>query len=84
MTKSYEVQQVVRVTVDPSRFTPEFMAAFSESINEKEDISEHMEYIAEMAAKGIVFSPNDFLEGYGILSEFGIDFSIESVDVFEE
>ncbi len=84
MTKTFEVQQIIKVTVDPARFTPEFMKAFNESIHEKDNIREHMEFIAEMVAGGVVSSPSDFLEGYGVLSEFGVDFRIESVDVFEE
>ena len=83
MKKSFVVEQQITISVDESKFTPEFMKSFSEHIQELDSIKEHLEYLVEMYARGIVSSPGDFLEGYGELRDFGVKFSHEGTDVFE-
>ena len=75
MKKEVEVVLVKNfmVEVDESKFTPEFMQGFNETIYEIEDIEGHIKNLAELATNG-AFDPsfNDFVEGYGFLSEMGI------------
>lgn len=73
MKTKITVTQEIEVTVDESRFTPEFMAAFSRAFFDCETIEEHVLYIAKSYAMGIVAHNGDFLEGYGILRDFGIN-----------
>ena len=81
MTKTITVTQEITVTVDESRFTPEFMASYSKHFHECEAVENHMQYIAKCCALGIIASKGDFLEGYGKLDDFGIRFKRESIDV---
>lgn len=83
MTKTITVTQEIEVTVDESRFTPEFMENYSKYFHECEAVEDHMKYIAESYARGIVMSNHDFLEGYGKLNEFGIKCKRDSVEVAE-
>lgn len=66
------VEQDLEITVDESRFTPEFLQGFKESFYPCETIEDHVEFIAESFAQGVVRSDADFLEGYGVLRDFGI------------
>lgn len=82
MATTYEVEvtQTVRVTVDESRFTDEFMTTFREVFYPFFDIEDHVEHIAQAAARELVSSSSSFLEGYGVLKDMGIDFEVEDVD----
>ena len=83
--KTYEVQieQIVRVTIDETKFTPEFMKAFSDSMYDFETIEEHVKNLAEWRARGVIQSDRDFHEGYGHLNEFGITTFVKDTDVYE-
>lgn len=83
MTKTITVTQEIAVTVDESRFTPEFMENYSKHFHECETVEDHMKYIAESYARGIVTFNGDFLEGYGKMDDFGISCKRECVDVGE-
>lgn len=83
MTKTITVTQEITVTVDESRFTPEFMENYSKHFHECETVEDHMKYIAESYARGIVTFNGDFLEGYGKMDDFGISCKRESVEVDE-
>lgn len=78
MKKTFTVEIEVEVEVDESKFTPEFMEAFNEYIAEWNSIEDHMRYIAKLAAQGVIYHNEEFLEGYGILKDRGIDFSLPS------
>lgn len=76
ITKEYEVTGFVRVTVDESKFTPEFMAEFRESFFPYETIEEHLEHLANLFARGVVDNSDTFIEGYGPPQEMGIRFAV--------
>lgn len=80
MKRTFEVQRTVTVTLDESKFTPEFMAAFRKSFYDFETVEEHAAFIAEARATGVIHSAYDHLEGYGRLTEFGVKISIEGTD----
>lgn len=70
------VKQVVKVDLDETKFTPEFMAQFAESISDFDCIEQHAEHIGQLAAREVyAFSPHqpkEFVEGYGPIGDFGI------------
>lgn len=85
-TFDVEVRQTVRVTLDPTKFTPEFMAEFRESFYRFTSLTDHAKYLAQLAARGLYemspYLPNEFVEGYGPIGEMGI--SAEVLDGEEE
>lgn len=66
------VAQYIEVTVDESKFTPEFIANFNQHFHHCPTVEDHMKHIATSFARGIVTSPSQFLEGYGLLNEYGV------------
>lgn len=71
MKKTVEVVFHVDVEMDEEKFTPEFMAEFSEAISADIDsLDEHAKHLAQMAARGVL--SEKFTEGYGPLSGMGI------------
>lgn len=83
MKRTVEVLQAVVVTVDETKFTLEFMEEFRASFFEFEDIDEHVEHLAQLYARGLIDGyPDEFVEGYGLLGDFGITFSIESAELY--
>lgn len=84
MKKTFRVEQVIEVEVDESKFTPEFMREFSEGIHPFDSVQEHMEYIAELVATGVVMSRLQEIEGYGVLKDMGIRFSLKEGPNTEE
>jgi predicted lipid-binding transport protein (Tim44 family) len=76
MKKTVTVTFDVEVTVDETKFTPEFMENFRKYFAEFEDLDEHMEHIATLAAREML---DDFTEGYGELSSMGIKAKVTDV-----
>lgn len=75
ITKQVEVVQLVEVTVDETKFTPEFMAEFRESFYDYSTVNDHIEHLAQLQARGLINMPeinNRFIEGYGPANEMGI------------
>ncbi|MBY6244189.1 hypothetical protein [Methylosinus sp. Sm6] len=72
-----EVTQIVRVIVDETKFTPEFLAEFAKAITNYDSVDEHICYLARMHVRAEI-EPYSRLEGYGLLHDFGIDFEIIS------
>lgn len=85
-TFDVEVRQVVRVTLDPVKFTSAFMAEFRESFFPLYELDEHAEHLAQLAARGVYemspYLPKEFVEGYGPIGEMGI--SAEITDCEQE
>lgn len=76
MTKTYRVEVVrtVEVTIDETKFTPEFLEEFSEYIgSEIHDIPSHIEHLGWTFAAGRA-DDDQFIEGYGPAKDFGIKF----------
>lgn len=85
-TFEVDVTQRVRVKLDPTKFTPEFMAEFRQSFFRLYEIDEHAEHLAQLAARGVVelspYLPKEFVEGYGPIGEMGV--SAEIISCSEE
>jgi len=70
-TFEVEVTRIVKVTVDETKFTPEFLKKFASYMYDFDCIEDHAEHIAELAAREML--DTDFIEGYGDPNDFGID-----------
>lgn len=82
MKKTYDIRviQNVRVTLDESKFTEEWMAEFRRSFYQMNSTMEHAEHIAQLEARGVYgwgITKDTFIEGYGPAGEMGI--SVESM-----
>jgi hypothetical protein len=71
-----DVIQTIKVTVDETKFTSEFMEEFRQGFYPFETLQEHVEHLAQLYARGLVDDcPNQFIEGYGPAREMGIKFT---------
>ncbi|MCK9615913.1 MAG: hypothetical protein M0R48_10585 [Candidatus Omnitrophica bacterium] len=75
-TITVEVTNTVEVTLDETKFTPEFMKAFSSYMWPVDDIEEHAIHLAQMHVRGMADWPSTFIEGYGPAEKMGISFRI--------
>lgn len=70
------VTQIVDVTLDDTKFTPEFMAEFAGSISDFERIEQHAQHIGQLAGREVYslnkHLPKEFVEGYGEIGAMGI------------
>lgn len=82
LTREVEVTRRVKVTVDETKFTPEFMAEFRESFFPFEEVREHVAHLGALFARGAIDEFDDFIEGYGPPKEMGI--RLEAVPWSEE
>jgi len=80
-TEAVGIQQLVHVTVDEDKFTPEFMEEFRKSFYNFHTLNEHIEHLGQMYARGIVSNFDSFIEGYGDPAEVGIKFASAGQDV---
>lgn len=79
MKKTVEVTFNVRVAIDETKFTPEFMQDFREFFYGFNTLDEHIKHIAGLKAEGALIE--DFTEGYGKLSDMGIKADIYDITV---
>lgn len=79
------VTQVIRVTLDEARFDETFMEEFRDSFYPFFDLADHAKHIGQLQARGIVDlerpGPRDFVEGYGLASEMGIEATVVETEV---
>ena len=80
MKKKFLITSQVHVSVDETKFTPQFMSEFKESFYPFESIEEHLSHLAQMHARGLC-DDHSFIEGYGQAQSMGIKFSIVSTQV---
>lgn len=71
------VTSEVEVTLDETKFTPEFFAEFNSSISDwGDDMERHAEHLAWVHATGVenltYVRKAPFVEGYGPVDEMGI------------
>jgi len=73
--KTYEVEvtQIIKITLDETKFTDEFMEEFSSYMFYTDCIEDHVKHLAQLAAREMI---DDFVEGYGPTKEFGISYSV--------
>ena len=75
MFRDVKVSSFVRVHVDESKFTPEFMEEFRQHFYPFTTIDEHLEHLAQLYVRGIATEfPGCFIEGYGPREGMGIHF----------
>jgi hypothetical protein len=84
-TYTVEVISTVEVTLDETKFTPEFFAEFNETISDwDDDLEEHAKHLAWVHATGVEnlsyvrIAP--FVEGYGPVDEMGISAKTEGTE----
>lgn len=78
MTQDIDVTIHVKVTVDESKFTPEWMEEYRKYFYEYYTVEEHMNHLAFLAATGQIAEWPQFIEGYGPSEEMGIKVKIGS------
>lgn len=82
ITKQIAVTIYVDVTIDETKFTPEFKSEFNKIFYDfDDDLDEHMKHLAQLAAREIIHSPRDFIEGYGIAADMGIKTEVVNTDM---
>ena len=82
-TRTVRVEQIVEVSIDDTKFTPEFMAEFRRTMYPFDSVDRHIEHLAQLYARGTA-DEFSFIEGYGPASEFGIKFLQISQDAESE
>lgn len=73
-TYTVSVAQTVSVTIDESKFDERFMADFRNGFYPFFEVTDHVEHIAQLQARGVVeleFT-SEFIEGYGPSSDMAI------------
>jgi hypothetical protein len=74
-SRTVRVSQLIEVTVDESKFTPEFMSEFRrETMYSFTLIEDHIAHLAQLYARSLVHDNRDYIEGYGIARDMGIKF----------
>lgn len=73
------VTQIVAVTLDESKFTPEFMNEFRQQITNFTTMQQHAEHLGQLYARGVAAN-GDFIEGYGPSDDMGIRFNDVMLD----
>ena len=81
-TMQFEVRQTVTVSLDETKFTPEFMEEFNSMIFDAGTVEdgalvEHGQHLAQLAARGVIpdfitTKHGEFIEGYGPSAAMGI------------
>jgi dihydroorotase len=74
MEKYVTVTSTVRVSVNESKFTPQFLKEFRECFCNLQTIDEHIQRLAKLKVRGDC--DQDFVEGYGSQKDMGIDIEI--------
>lgn len=80
-TYDVDVKQFVTVKLDETKFTPEWMAHFRENFRDLYEVSDHAEHLAFVAARGALDWIDPVVEGYGRLSDMGIEIDVEDPEV---
>ena len=77
--KTVTVTQTVEVEVDESLLNTSFMRDFSSYMFDL-DFDGHVEHLAQLAARGLIQSKDEFVEGYGKISDMGISVRVVDAD----
>lgn len=83
-TYAVEVTSIVEVTLDETKFTPEFFAEFNSTISDWDyDLEEHAKHLAWVHATGVeaLDGYGAFVEGYGPVKDMGITARLIDTDV---
>lgn len=71
-TFDIEVATMAAVTIDETKFTPEFMEEFRKYFYDFDTIEDHARHLAQLATRGLIQTPC-FIEGYGESKDMGIE-----------
>ena len=71
VTRTVLVTVPVDVTLDESKFTPEFLEQFRQDFYDIDTIDGHAEHLAQMYARD-VHGSREFIDGYGPTADMGI------------
>jgi len=75
MKREVEVTRIIEVSVDEEKFDEIFMGEFRKNFYEFNTIEDHMQYLAQLYARGVTDgSPKSFLDGYGFCEDMSIKF----------
>lgn len=90
-TFNVEVTQNIVITLDETKFTPEFLAEFNAGIVDwGDDLEKHAEHLAWTHATGrhdleyTTAATAPFVEGYGPVCDLGIKAKVDSTDICVE
>lgn len=74
MKRRVTVTMIVDVEIDETKFTPAFLEEFRGYMYDFSSVDDHIEHIAQLAARGILDCdwPSVSIEGYGRASDMGI------------
>lgn len=75
-----DVVQTVAITLDESKFTPEFMEEFRKYFYDFNTVEEHAQHLAQLGARGLIETPCS-IEGYGLSTGMDIKVSVDSVHI---
>lgn len=78
MEKYVKVISTVKVIVDETKFTPQFLKEFRECFCDLQTIDEHIQRLAKLKVGG--YCDQDFVEGYGSQEDMGISLEIEDIE----
>jgi hypothetical protein len=85
MTKTVAVTQYVTVTIDESKFTPEFLEEFRKDFYPLDSLDDHIEHLAQQTARSVCPETKHwtdaFIEGYGPAKDMGIETSINDDNI---
>jgi hypothetical protein len=86
LTKTVQVTFLIKVTVDETKFTDEFMEDFRRDFYPFDDIDDHIRHLGQLAVREYMESDNAFIEGYGRVCDMGIstEFEAQEEDIVEE
>jgi hypothetical protein len=76
VTMSIAARGSFKVTVDETKFTPEFLTEFSSYMFAVDSVDDCVEHLANMFARGVIDGDTAFIEGYGPVADFGIKFEV--------
>ncbi|AKE44844.1 hypothetical protein AU106_gp213 [Sinorhizobium phage phiM9] len=93
-TLEVTITKMIEVEYDLEKFTEEAMNVFNDNIYYVGDKpEEHLKNMVEMYAKGLssphiidhgVYIESEFIEGYGVVADFGVKFNELSEDASSE
>ena len=79
MERTVAVTQIIKVTIDESKFDEAFMKEFRESFYDFTTLNHHIEHLGQLHARGMAFNTG-FIEGYGPAEDMGIKFVEDIVE----
>ena len=74
MKRTVKTTLFADVTVDETKFTPEFMAEFRKTFYDFKTMDDHIQHLGQLFSRGLC-DDFSFIEGYGPAKDMGIKFS---------